>query len=1354
MTSTVNAGEPETTKPQNESPTRDGDKKDDSGGSYSHDKPKETTTEKNGGNTAMEGSSTDDENKSSDAKLGEKLPSTENKTASEATGYKQDSETKPTKQGETRRAGASTVNGTGGTSKTGSAAATPSSAPPAAVSAGSSAPSAAAAGPPPPPVLRGTLSYNLDLKRHVIRGMWNYENSNAFPAQRFELIRNLDKGEDPKVLPKDGEFHGSFSLAYYHTTSKGKQKERSKVIPESGVNIKFTKIHGKDGEYKVDGQGTNQFGVFNINGTAKPSPLAGDATYDIELRKRYVPSQVPVASSASAPVSNAGEKKNKKRKHEHVGGVNDDASMDDDKTNDVQEGEPLPPPSKSFPSNVVCLQGKIYREESDELGLEEVVHRISGMWSSGLDLIVADPQNVRGLCNRFEYEHKSTLPNDRFPVSGRYSGWFDLSNPDGTRTRITEKDVTLKFRKNSEGFHNVEGRGSNAFGKYSITGSLTNDNVITIFRHFQQRKAKKSKDSSSKSVTSAPGPLHSTGQSKAAVPPPEPKLKLDDVKLPDDADDTETLSPTPLPAHGTYSAISRGVMRLDKDGAVVCSGKWAMTREHYNNGQISAFSFRLEPHLAAEAAAAMEKKEKDDGDEDTKSFPIDSAMYKGSFQMKKGPSKTTKVIDQQIALKFRKNSSGSYNVYGKGTNNIGEFDLKGTLILSGNSSGHVELYRVYPPPPPPPPPQDGVAAPPAKVASKAPKLPTKENAASKESSAATSIPKPRPGLQRRESSRLVKLPSRLEDDDPQAQLARIMRECSQVLQFMHEKDIAHGAFFREPVDPMALGIPTYHQVIKQPMDLGTIQRKMDKGEIKTPEEFGRLVRLVFENAMTFNVDPGHAVHQAGRNLLILFNQKFRDLERVVDNIRRTYKPSEAELKRIQKEEAKSKKRKAREEKKNRSAKRMRLDEAQAMAAANASSMAAVVAAAPSNSAPGGSITRAEFNMLLQLIQQLQGQVVQTHTLLANLSSSQEPDDNVSVAASQMSEADSVFIPPPEVIRPSSGKGKKKKAEPVYKPAPVEENKPLTVKEQEALTENITLLPEDKLEGAIKIIREATNLGDEDEIDLEIEVLDIATQRKLQRYVLQYVKPPKRPKAKKAKGGSKGKARKPSPKPQTAPNSTKSSQSASQAKGGSDAFFAFGSKGDSDSDSDDELPSGSKQGNGAPAAQEQFNLGGNLHDDMDEDEDLANGGLAAGWDISKSSAAAKKTADDDGLWGAAREEAAAAKAREEERKQREEKVLAEAESAQKQRLADAAARGDEIRAQRMEEEEKEARLREQQEKEAEDARKAARDAARAQVQSVEQTVDLDAQRDIMKQYEQSFLDKENGGGASPSSDFGF
>jgi hypothetical protein len=89
----------------------------------------------------------------------------------------------------------------------------------------------------------------------------------------------------------------------------------------------------------------------------------------------------------------------------------------------------------------------------------------------------------------------------------------------------------------------------------------------------------------------------------------------------------------------------------------------------------------------------------------------------------------------------------------------------------------------------------------------------------------------------------------------------------------------------------------------------------------------------------------------------------------------------------------------------------------------------------------------------------------------------------------------------------------------------------------------------------------------------------------------------------------------------------------------------------------------------------------------------------------------------------------------------------------QRLADAAARGKEVEAERLEKEANEVLKREQQEKEADDARKAARDAARAQVQSVEQTVDLDAQRDIMEQYEKSYLDKDIGS-ASPSSDFGF
>ena len=100
-----------------------------------------------------------------------------------------------------------------------------------------------------------------------------------------------------------------------------------------------------------------------------------------------------------------------------------------------------------------------------------------------------------------------------------------------------------------------------------------------------------------------------------------------------------------------------------------------------------------------------------------------------------------------------------------------------------------------------------------------------------------------------------------------------MDKCNVLLRIIREKDVERGAFFSEPVDPVALGIPTYFQIIKEPMDLRTLHRRMEANEVKSPEEFARLCRLIFENAVMFNVDPTHSVHQAARNLLILFNQK-------------------------------------------------------------------------------------------------------------------------------------------------------------------------------------------------------------------------------------------------------------------------------------------------------------------------------------------------------------------------------------------------------------------------------------------------------------------------------------------------
>jgi hypothetical protein len=64
-----------------------------------------------------------------------------------------------------------------------------------------------------------------------------------------------------------------------------------------------------------------------------------------------------------------------------------------------------------------------------------------------------------------------------------------------------------------------------------------------------------------------------------------------------------------------------------------------------------------------------------------------------------------------------------------------------------------------------------------------------------------------------------------------------------------------GKFFLAPVDPIALGIPTYFDIVKNPMDMGTIQSKLENSRYVSPDEFEADVRLVLHNCFLFN-HPG------------------------------------------------------------------------------------------------------------------------------------------------------------------------------------------------------------------------------------------------------------------------------------------------------------------------------------------------------------------------------------------------------------------------------------------------------------------------------------------------------------------
>jgi hypothetical protein len=80
-------------------------------------------------------------------------------------------------------------------------------------------------------------------------------------------------------------------------------------------------------------------------------------------------------------------------------------------------------------------------------------------------------------------------------------------------------------------------------------------------------------------------------------------------------------------------------------------------------------------------------------------------------------------------------------------------------------------------------------------------------------------------------------------------------------------------WFRLPVDPVALGIPHYFEVVKQPMDLSTIKNKIDNEVYETEDQFTDDMRLVFSNAMSFN-PPGTTVHIQAQELLTKFEKEF------------------------------------------------------------------------------------------------------------------------------------------------------------------------------------------------------------------------------------------------------------------------------------------------------------------------------------------------------------------------------------------------------------------------------------------------------------------------------------------------
>ncbi|ONK71144.1 uncharacterized protein A4U43_C04F5160 [Asparagus officinalis] len=105
-------------------------------------------------------------------------------------------------------------------------------------------------------------------------------------------------------------------------------------------------------------------------------------------------------------------------------------------------------------------------------------------------------------------------------------------------------------------------------------------------------------------------------------------------------------------------------------------------------------------------------------------------------------------------------------------------------------------------------------------------------------------------------------------------VSMLMKQCETLLKNLMTH--RYGWVFNTPVDVVKLKIPDYFNIIKHPMDLGSVKKKLTSGSYSSLWAFASDVRLTFTNAMTYN-PPGNDVHIMADALKNIFEKKWRPI---------------------------------------------------------------------------------------------------------------------------------------------------------------------------------------------------------------------------------------------------------------------------------------------------------------------------------------------------------------------------------------------------------------------------------------------------------------------------------------------
>ncbi|CAM9226043.1 unnamed protein product [Chrysoparadoxa australica] len=107
----------------------------------------------------------------------------------------------------------------------------------------------------------------------------------------------------------------------------------------------------------------------------------------------------------------------------------------------------------------------------------------------------------------------------------------------------------------------------------------------------------------------------------------------------------------------------------------------------------------------------------------------------------------------------------------------------------------------------------------------------------------------------------------------------VKQRCAPILK--HLMDHQYGWIFNQPVNPQELNLADYFDVIKRPMDLGTVKKRLDGLGFRKFQDFFDDTALAFENAIAYNED-GSDVNRIATEMKAELTREF---DKVMEEVR-------------------------------------------------------------------------------------------------------------------------------------------------------------------------------------------------------------------------------------------------------------------------------------------------------------------------------------------------------------------------------------------------------------------------------------------------------------------------------------